>query len=107
MNCACDAELAHNLRNLAPIVYNDDFQDFDYVNKCKASSNTSSSASNGGGSGSDSSSDSHLECCGNYPDRFEFSTQGGARSCCGSVTYNPNQHDCCDGSLKDLGTCDL
>ena len=107
MNCRCDEQLAHSLKTLAPTVYNDDFQDFDHVNECKASSNTGSGASNGSGSGSEN----NLECCGTYPNRFEFLTQGGTRSCCwtitGYVTYNPNHNDCCDGSLRDLGTCDL
>ena len=103
MNCRCDEQLAHSLSNLAPTTYNDDFHDFDYVNECKASGNTGSGAANGSGSGTDK----NLECCGTYPNRFDFLTHGGARSCCGSVTYNLNQHDCCNGSLKDLGTCNL
>ena len=93
------------MSNLAATVYNEDFYNFDHVNECRASntgSGNTGSGSNGGGNGNN-----NLECCGSYPNRFEFLTQGGARSCCGSVTYNPNQHDCCNGEVKDLGTCDI
>ena len=71
MNCRCDEQLAHSLKNLAPTVYDDDFQDFDHVSECKASSSTGSGASNDGGSGSGN----NVECCGTYPNRFEFLTQ--------------------------------
>ena len=103
MNCKCDEELAYNLRELAPTVYNDDFQDFDHVKECKASSSSNTNGNGGGGSGN---GNNEIQCCGTYPNRFEFLTQGGTKSCCGSVTYNPNQHDCCDGAIKDLGACD-
>ena len=47
-----------------------------------------------------------LQCCGTYPNRFEFMTHGGSRSCCGEVTYNTNKHDCCAGGfLQAIGTC--
>merc|ERR1712178_119685 len=47
-----------------------------------------------------------LQCCGTYPNRFEFLTHGGRRSCCGEVTYNTNRHDCCAGGfLGAIGTC--
>ena len=103
MNCQCDEQLAHSLSNLRATVYNSDFYDFDHANECKASSGSGNNGGNGGGSGN---GENKLQCCGSYPNRFEFLTQGGARSCCGSVTYNSNQHDCCNGSVKDFGTCD-
>ena len=102
MNCKCDEQLAYTLSSLASTVYNYDYFVFDHATECKVS--------NGGNWSVDidehtDSSEKH-ECCGSYPKRFEFSTQGGARSCCGDVTYSSNKHDCCDGSLKDLGTCE-
>ena len=103
MNCQCDEQLAHSLSNLRATVYNNDFYDFDHANECKVSSGSGNSGGNSGGNGN---GENKLECCGSYPNRFEFLTRGGARSCCGSVTYNPNQHDCCNGSVKDFGTCD-
>ena len=103
MNCKCDEQLVHTLANLAPSFYNNVFYDFDHANECKASSSTDENGGeNGVGNGN---SDNKLECCGSYPNRFEFLTHGGVRSCCGAVTYNPNQHDCCNESVKDFGTC--
>ena len=105
MNCKCDEQLAHSLSNLRATDFNEDFwaHKYDHANECKASSGSGNS---GGNSGGNDNGENKIECCGSYPNRFEFSTQGGARSCCGSVTYNPNQHDCCNGSVKDFGTCD-
>ena len=93
-NCGCDEQLAYTLSNLNPTVFNNDYYDFDHAKECKASNGT-------GGNG-----EKTRECCGNYPNRFEYMTQGGARSCCGDVTYSTSQHDCCDGEVKDSGTCD-
>ena len=94
MNCGCDEQLAYTLSNLAPTVYNDDFNNFDHAKECKATNGT------GGSAGIE------RECCGTYPNRFQYMPQGGARSCCGEVTYNTSQHDCCDGEVKDSGTCE-
>ena len=103
MNCRCDEELAYTLNELAPTVYNNDFHDFDH-GKCKVSTGSSG---NGGGNGDvgNDNADDKIECCGIYPNRFDFLTQGGARSCCHDVTYNPNQHSCCDRSVKAFGSC--
>ena len=47
-----------------------------------------------------------LQCCGTYPNRFEFPSHGGSRSCCGEVTYDTSKHDCCaDGFLGAIGSC--
>ena len=104
MNCKCDEQLAYTLSSLATgLLYHDGYfgQFFDHATECKVS--------NGGNGSVDvdehTGSNEEHECCGSYPKRFEFSTQGGARSCCSDVTYSSNKHDCCDGSLKDLGTC--
>ena len=99
MNCGCDEKLASTLAALAPSVYSNNYFDFDHANDCKVSSN------NGDAGGSNETGNDVHECCGSYPTRFQFSTQGGARACCGDVTYGTNKHECCSGSLKDLGTC--
>jgi len=48
-----------------------------------------------------------IECCGDYPNRFPFSTQGGNRQCCSSAgkTYNPTVNECCGDSVEGVGNC--
>ena len=47
-----------------------------------------------------------LECCGEYPDRFIFTPQSGARKCCGQRTYNSQYQKCCaDKTVKLHGEC--
>lgn len=36
------------------------------------------------------------ECCGTYPNRFSYKTDGGLRACCGDRTYNTAKFSCCD-----------
>jgi len=51
------------------------------------------------------------DCCGQYPERFPYKTQGGDRGCCESatgsgVTYNTNFLECCaDGTTPVIGAC--
>ena len=51
------------------------------------------------------------DCCGQYPQRFPYRTQGGDRGCCenpngAGVTYNANFLQCCaDGSTLVIGAC--
>lgn len=48
--------------------------------------------------------DAEKECCGTYPHRFPFKLQtlGGARNCCGELTYNPDVMECCPGNVIKL-----
>jgi len=48
--------------------------------------------------------DAEKECCGTYPHRFPFklATLGGARACCGELTYNPDVQECCAGNIIKL-----
>ena len=85
--------MAHSLYKLEQSVYNEANKDFDHANKCQASS---------GGNGNDKS---RRKCCGSYPTRFKFSTEGDSRACCEDVTYNQFQQDCCYGSVQAFGTC--
>lgn len=46
---------------------------------------------------------SEKECCGQYPIRWPFKTQGGDRKCCQGRTYNAALNQCCaDGSTKPV-----
>jgi hypothetical protein len=46
------------------------------------------------------------QCCGSYPARFPYKTQGGGRQCCVDTTYNPLLLECCaTGALQPVGTC--
>ena len=102
-SCKCDEKLAHGLNaaidniNL-DFVTNSDGTGFDHANKCKASANQNSGGASGTG-------DFETQCCGDYPDRFTFSTKNN-NSCCGNVTYNTDKHDCCSNSfLAAIGEC--
>ena len=81
-------------------------------NGAEDETNPSGNGGNGNGSnggnnvGEDGSVVEELQCCGIYPNRFEFLSHGGSRSCCGEVTYDTNKHDCCaDGFLGAIGSC--
>lgn len=43
---------------------------------------------------------SEKECCGQYPERFPFKTQGGVRGCCGQRTYQSDIYSCCDDKVR-------
>lgn len=44
---------------------------------------------------------SEKECCGQYPIRWPFKTQGGDRDCCQGRTFNAALNQCCaDGSTR-------
>jgi len=48
---------------------------------------------------------SEKSCCGDYPERFPFKTQGGNRQCCNGRTYNSQMLSCCeDGTTRTV--CD-
>ena len=128
MNCECDEELAHTLTNLAvdgqfdeQFLTNDDGSGFDHVGQCHAVTNTGGNSDdngsddptnpngNGGNGGGnnivDDSTIPPVQCCGTYPNRFDFLTHKGNRACCGGKTYNVNKHDCCDGFISQIGSC--
>ena len=116
MNCRCDEQLAYSLAELAgtygdnQYVTNADGSGFDHAGQCHAIINSGGNGGeNGGGNGGGNGGNNlnELQCCGTYPNRFEFWTHGGSRACCGEVTYNKNRLDCCDDdSLGQIGTCD-
>lgn len=46
------------------------------------------------------------QCCGDYPNRYPYKTQGGDRQCCVDTTYNINVLECCpNNALAVIGTC--
>jgi len=45
-------------------------------------------------------------CCGSYPNRYPYKTQGGDRQCCVDTTFNVNVLECCPTNvLQVIGTC--
>jgi len=63
------------------------------------------------GTGTPGSGVKKVDCCGDYPTRYPFHTQGGNVACCDSAvtTYNVNIMDCCNnttpGSVALIGSC--
>ena len=130
MTCECDQQLAFTLSELAKsmseqFVTNADGSGFDHAKKCHAVSggknddmygapqiftNDTNSGSYFGpidpvaiGSASDNG---ERQCCGTYPARFEFSTHGGSRACCGENTYDTYKLQCCEGDfVSQIGSC--
>ena len=136
MNCGCDERLAFTLtEQFASGIFNPQFQTlddgsgFNHVAECRAAvphSEISGSGDtgiddpvsmipvsinpggigNGGNGGDNDGGEDGRQCCGTYPNRFEFLSHGGSRSCCGEVTYDTSKHDCCvDGFLGAIGLC--
>jgi hypothetical protein len=96
--CECDVELVNSIVLSAgdegPYISDlTEYGGFDPVTQCVA----------GGGSGSGGKPD---QCCGEYPKRFPFFTDYGARSCCKGKTYSTNSLECCSsGEIKGIGSC--
>merc|ERR1719197_134278 len=45
-------------------------------------------------------------CCGDYPERFPYNSDGGEKQCCGQKTYYKSVLQCCPGDrLQPYGTC--
>jgi len=95
--CECDVELVNNLvttvgeeaQNIAALT---EYGGFDPSTQCIA-----------GGGGSGGKPD---QCCGEYPKRFPFYSDFGARGCCAGKTFNANSLECCaGGDVKGIGTC--
>ena len=89
-SCQCDVTLAEDLSDLAD-EYSDEFHAvkgyFDHTSKCYA-----------GGNAGPRTID---ECCGEYPNRFPFSSEGGNRGCCGGKTFDSGNLMCCsDGTIQ-------
>merc|ERR1712136_103061 len=110
MNCGCDEQMAFTLtEQFARGLFDEAFltladgSGFDHAGQCHAPTPNPDNNNNGGDDGPVVEA---LQCCGTYPNRFEFLTHGGSRSCCGEVTYNTNKHDCCAGGfLGAIGSC--
>ena len=106
--CKCDEQLAHSMVAIMDTM-NPDFVStadggFDHANTCKAAINPNAPDNNNGGNGN--GGNSVMKCCGAYPNRFSFNTNGGKKSCCGDVTYSTRKHDCCNNSfLAAIGEC--
>ena len=107
-NCKCDENLANALTQAFDslslnFVTNSDGSGFDHVNECKAV--TPNPDNNNNGSSNSNQGPGEVQCCGTYPNRFTFNTRN-TRSCCGDVTYNTYNHECCNNSfLAATGEC--
>ena len=104
--CKCDETLAHELSlrigdRVTSTVTNADGSGFDHVNQCR-----SSVAGGGGNNKGGNNIGSTTQCCGEYPNRFTYSSKGGTTQCCWNKTYDRNRHECCVGSfLTSIGEC--
>ncbi|CAG5089183.1 Oidioi.mRNA.OKI2018_I69.PAR.g12117.t1.cds [Oikopleura dioica] len=45
------------------------------------------------------------QCCGEFPTRFPFNTEGGTRGCCNGHTFNAATLECCGTTLVASGSC--
>lgn len=91
--CSCDVQLAIDLAALATEHYDVKFNavegGFDIAAKCKAGG-----SANGAGQTD--------KCCGIYPLRFPFHSDGGARGCCNGKTYDTRNMICCSDGRVDI-----
>ena len=91
--CECDVELVDQLTTLIQDynpLYSSSEASFDPVESCH-------STVNGNGLGGDD-----LECCGEHPKRFPYSTQGNTRGCCAGKTYSKDSLMCCNDIKIDV-----
>ncbi|CAG5098322.1 Oidioi.mRNA.OKI2018_I69.XSR.g15563.t1.cds [Oikopleura dioica] len=47
----------------------------------------------------------HDICCGDFPNVKSFNSFGGRRACCANNVYDIRKNECCDGLIKQLGSC--
>lgn len=45
------------------------------------------------------------QCCGTYPHRAPYRSDNGNRQCCNNKTYHTFYLECCDGEIKNKGSC--
>jgi len=90
--CECDKRMAEELRRESEtfnVIYDSQFALFDAATQCEKQVGTPAWDA----------------CCGTYPTRFPYSTEG-SRACCGQSTYDTNFHDCCNEKIIARGmTC--
>jgi len=95
--CECDKKLAEDLREHFHVWTHENHQmqgSFNPPTQCLKQP--------GQGMGAEGTP----ECCGEYPNRFPYKTQEGARMCCGDKTYDSSLFECCsENSIAALGTC--
>jgi len=90
--CECDKRMSEELRRESEtfnVLYDSQFALFDATTQCEKQIGTPAWDA----------------CCGTYPTRFPYSTEG-SRACCGESTYDTNFHDCCNEKIIARGmTC--
>lgn len=99
--CECDAKLANNLAKVRS--QNSDFM---LNNQVVFDEQCREGKSGGGGQDTpaqdiDRSRSMQAQCCGEYPSRFIFHTNGN-RQCCGNKLYNSDSQKCCSDSIFGL-----
>jgi len=74
---------------------------FDWQSECKKVKNGAS-----GTSGSTATQKPEIQCCGDYPERFSYSTQFGAQDCCNGRVFSHLRSECCEfDEVMPVGTC--
>ena len=92
--CECDKKLAEDLRA--------EFYEWTLKNKQSEGFDKDSVCVNKGNGGMTGPT----QCCGKYPNRYPFASNGGYRDCCGSKTYNIEAFECCqDEQVRAVGAC--
>ena len=89
-SCQCDVALAQDLSDLSE-EYSDEYHNvkgyFDHTSQCYA-----------GGNAGPRTID---QCCGEYPNRFPFSSENGNLGCCNGKTFDSANLMCCsDGTIQ-------
>lgn len=96
--CECDSRFATELSEIMD-EYNENFHKMaDKANRCVPKESSEKSLQSIG----------DLRCCGTEGLQFTYRDQNGAKSCCGSRTYQVAVLDCCEGDvLRPIGTCEF
>jgi len=94
--CECDRRLAMDLAKLedtASMDFHSKYGTFNFQEQCVPQCTGSSCPK-------------WDQCCGDYPERFPYNSQDGAKQCCGQKTYYKSVLSCCQGDrLQPYGTC--
>ena len=92
--CECDKKLAEDLRA--------EFYEWTHNNKQSEGFDKDTVCVNNGPGGKTGP----IECCGKYPNRYPYASDGGFRDCCGQKTYSIENYECCeDEQVRAVGTC--
>jgi len=94
--CECDAKLANKLAKVR--AFTQDFMLNNEVTEEQCRDNRGMDGLVGGARGSIAK---QPKCCGEYPSRFVFHTDGN-RQCCGGKLFSSNSKKCCSNTITGL-----